>query len=189
MDLVIHQWPLPYAGYLDERDCDDVDLLVIHCTELPDLETARQYGEKIHYPDSGTGNSGHFYIDRVGGIEQWVDIERIAHHVRSYNRRSIGIELVNAGRYPHWHHSDCQQMTETYPHAQLNALKRLLGHLENGCPALRFISGHEELDREMLPASDRPGVMVRRKCDPGPLFPWDHILASTGLVYARPEDL
>ena len=44
----------------------DVDLVVIHCTELPDLAIAREYGERVLH-DNGSGNSGHFYIDRDGG--------------------------------------------------------------------------------------------------------------------------
>jgi N-acetylmuramoyl-L-alanine amidase len=186
---LILQRPLPYAGRLDARDPGQVDLLVIHCTELPDLDTARLYGEKILYPDSGTGNSGHYYLDRDGSVEQWVDIARVAHHVKSFNQRSIGIELVNTGRYPHWHCSDCQQMTEPYPEAQLRALQGLLLHLEHTCPGLRFITGHDELDQGVLPSSDRPDVSVRRKLDPGPLFPWDEILAASRLVFAKAGDL
>ena len=49
-----------------------IDLVVLHCTELPDLDTARDYGERIQYPQSGTGNSGHFYIDRDGTIHQYL---------------------------------------------------------------------------------------------------------------------
>ncbi|MGD9021397.1 MAG: N-acetylmuramoyl-L-alanine amidase, partial [Lysobacterales bacterium] len=175
MDPLILQRPLPYAGRLDTREPGEIDLLVIHCTELPDLNTARVYGEKIHYEDTGTGNSGHYYVDRDGSVEQWVDIAHVAHHARSFNLRSIGIELVNTGRYPHWHHSARQRMTEPYPEVQLNALQGLLRHLEHACPGLRFITGHEELDREVLPSSDRPDVSIRRKCDPGPLFPWDQV--------------
>ncbi|MGD9021968.1 MAG: N-acetylmuramoyl-L-alanine amidase [Lysobacterales bacterium] len=189
MSPPILQQPLPYAGRLDERAVDTIDLVVIHCTELPDLDTARRFGEKIHYPDSQTGNSGHYYIDRDGTVEQWVNNARIAHHVRAYNQRSLGIELVNSGRYPDWFHSDRQQMTEPYPDRQLEALQGLLGQLEGIFSSLRFITGHEELDREMLPSSDRPEIMVRRKRDPGPLFPWDRVLAATRLKYVTAEDL
>ncbi|MGB5810493.1 MAG: N-acetylmuramoyl-L-alanine amidase, partial [Polyangiales bacterium] len=92
-----HPWqsrPLPYEENLDTRAADSIDLVVIHCTELPDLAAAREMGEQIRYPQSGTGNSGHFYIDRDGTIEQWVGPLRIAHHVRGFNDRSLGIELV-----------------------------------------------------------------------------------------------
>ena len=95
---VIEQ-PLPYAGRLELRATDAIDLAVIHCTELPDLDTAREYGERVLYP-SGTGNSGHYYIDRDGTVLRYVPEARIAHHVRGHNPRAIGIELVNRGRWP-----------------------------------------------------------------------------------------
>jgi N-acetylmuramoyl-L-alanine amidase len=186
---LILQRPLPYAERLDARELDVVDLVVIHCTELPDLDTARRFGEKIRYPDSQTGNSGHYYIDRDGAVEQWVDTARVAHHVRAYNQRSLGIELVNSGRYPDWLDSDRQQMTEPYPDEQMRALQSLLDHLQSSYSSLLFITGHEDLDREMLPSSNRPEVMVRRKRDPGPLFPWDQVLTATRLEYVKPEDL
>ena len=66
--LNIHQRPLSYAQRLDGRCTDDINLLVIHCTELPDLAMARVYGEKVHHTGTQTGNSGHFYIDRDGTV-------------------------------------------------------------------------------------------------------------------------
>ncbi|HWS77121.1 MAG TPA: N-acetylmuramoyl-L-alanine amidase, partial [Thermomonas sp.] len=96
---LIRRQPLPYADALAARESGDIDLVVIHCTELPDLAMAREYGERVLYA-SGTGNSGHYYIDRDGSIHEYVDPARIAHHTRGFNPRSIGIELVNSGRYP-----------------------------------------------------------------------------------------
>lgn len=172
---------LPYAQYLVMRDAAVIDLVVIHCTELPDLRTARAYGERIHYPDSGTGNSGHYYIDRDGHIQCWVSPDRVAHHTRGFNQRSVGIELVNCGRFPDWLHSQRQQMTEPYPAAQIAALEVLLNALVAACPALKYIAGHEDLDRERVPASDNPNVEVFRKRDPGPQFPWQQVLAAAPL--------
>ncbi len=172
---------LPYAGSLDRRDPGAIDLVVIHCTELPDLVTAREYGEMIHYPTSGTGNSGHFYIDRGGRVEQWVPTECIAHHVHGFNQQSIGIELVNLGRYPHWLNSNTQQMSEHYTPQQIDSLVSLLGFLCSALPQLQWICGHEHLDHERVPAADNPAVQVRRKLDPGPLFPWKELLKSPSL--------
>ncbi len=178
----INKNPLAYEARLSARSAEAIDLVVIHCTELPDLETARQYGEKIHYPDSGTGNSGHFYIDRDGRIEQWVDPLYVAHHVADHNENSIGIELVNLGRYPNWLHSESQEMREAYPEAQITALLALLEWLTKTISGLEFIAGHEDLDCREVPASDIPGFLVRRKLDPGPLFPWDKVLDMVPLT-------
>jgi N-acetylmuramoyl-L-alanine amidase len=177
----LHSDPLPYTGRLDSRALDDIDLVIVHCTELPDLETAREYGERIQYTGSQTGSSGHYYIDRSGRIESWVEPDRVAHHTRGYNNRSIGIELVNTGRYPDWYRSDRQTLTEPYPSEQIDALICLLESLRDTLPRLRWIAGHADLDKDMIPASDSPSWMVHRKVDPGPLFPWKLVLAASGL--------
>jgi N-acetylmuramoyl-L-alanine amidase len=184
-ELQLHHWPLPYEDRLDPRPRDAIDLVVIHCTELPDLATAREYGERVQY-DSGTGNSGHYYIDRDGSIHGYVRPERVAYHVRGHNERSIGIELVNRGRYPDWHDSRRQQMSEPYGEAQIEALVALLRRLVEELPALQRIAGHEDLDLAEIAASDDPRRRVRRKLDPGPLFPWDRVLAQVPLERLQP---
>lgn len=176
----IHPHPLPYVGLLAERTLDSVDTVVLHCTELPDLATARTYGERVLY-DSGTGNSGHYYIDRDGRIEEYVPPGRIAHHTRGWNARSVGIELVNIGRFPHWLDSRHQAMEQPYTDAQIAALVALLQWLRGELPALAQLAGHEDLDREEVAASDDPAKTVRRKRDPGPLFPWATVLPPVGL--------
>jgi N-acetylmuramoyl-L-alanine amidase len=186
VDLPIHDWPLPYEERLDSRPRAAIDLVVIHCTELPDLATARRYGEEVRY-DSGTGNSGHFYIDRDGSIHRFVAPERIAHHVRGYNERAIGIELVNEGRYPDWLDSRRQAMSEPYSDAQIAALIALLQQLAREYPSLREVAGHEQLDVAEIAASDDATVSVRRKLDPGPLFPWPAVLESVALQRWHPD--
>ena len=181
---LIHD-PLPYETLLAPRAREGIDLVVIHCTELPDLAAARRFGEQVRYP-SGTGNSGHFYIDRDGAIHQYVDVARVAHHVRGYNQRSIGIELVNRGRFPNWLASASQAMDEPYPEPQLVALTGLLERLASELPGLRHIEGHEQLDTDEVASDDDPSVKVRRKLDPGPLFPWQRVLASTRLQRLMP---
>ena len=178
--------PLPYEDRLEARLLDQIDLVVIHCTELPDLTTAREYGERVLHA-SGTGNCGHYYVDRDGSVHVYVRPERIAHHVRGYNPRSVGIELVNTGRYPHWLSTGSQSMHEPYTDAQIASLEALLAHLQRELPSLRFIAGHEDLDTACEPASDDPDVLVRRKMDPGPLFPWDAVLRTTSLERLLPR--
>ncbi len=176
----IHDWPLSYIANLCERALPDIDLVVIHCTELPDLATAREYGERVLHRD-GSGNSGHFYVDRDGVLHRFVTPARIAHHTRGHNERSIGIELVNTGRYPDWLDSRKQAMREPYPSAQIAALLALLSALRAPCPNLEWIAGHEDLDTGTVPASDDPSQQVFRKRDPGPMFPWPEILRECGL--------
>ena len=187
--LRIHKNPLPYAHLLQHREPESIELVVIHCTELPDLPAARELGEKILYTDSGTGNSGHYYIERSGRIEEWVSPERVAHHVRGYNTRSIGVELVNLGRYPDWFDSRRQLMTEPYTPAQLASLSWLLLELMSTLPALRWISGHATLDTDQVGASDDPEHKVYRKRDPGPLFPWPELLLDLRLQYLDGDSL
>ena len=181
----IQRNPLPYAEALAARDLAAIDLVVIHCTELPDLAMARRYGERVLY-ESGTGNSGHYYIDRDGSIHVFVRPERVAHHARGYNDRAIGIELVNAGRYPDWLDSRRQAMDEPYTEAQLDALLALLARLQSELPSLEFIAGHEDLDQEKVAASDNQDQQVYRKRDPGPRFPWSRVLDATPLNRIRP---
>ena len=174
------QRPLFYVESLESRSPDAIRRVVIHATELPDMAAAREYGERVLYP-SGTGNSGHFYIDRDGRIEQWVPLDRAAHHVRGQNVDSVGIELVNRGRWPNWYASDDQDWSESYPPAQIQALIELLNKLQDELPSLSEIAGHDQLDTDLIEASDAPGLRVQRKLDPGPLFPWPEVLEATGL--------
>lgn len=176
--------PLPYVGLLATRPLEAIDTVVLHCTELPDLATARQYGECVHY-DSGTGNSGHYYIDRDGRIEEYVPPTRIAHHVRGWNPRSIGIELVNTGRYPHWLDSRHQAMDEAYTDVQIHHLIALLQWLQLQIPTLVQIAGHEDLDCEQVAASNDARLQVYRKRDPGPQFPWNQVLNALNLQRIR----
>jgi N-acetylmuramoyl-L-alanine amidase len=179
--------PLPYEHLLESRPRTAVDLVVVHCTELPDLATARDYGERVLYEATGTGNSGHWYVDRDGTVERWVDPVRIAHHVRGYNPRSVGIELVNTGRWPHWLDSRHQRMAEPYPEPQVEALIALLRALREDLPALRWIAGHEDLDTGRVSATDDPGIEVHRKRDPGPMFPWQRTLDATPWLQRLPH--
>ncbi len=70
-ELVIHDWPLPYESRLQQRALDTIDLVVIHCTELPDMQMTREFGERVRYAD-GTGNSGHYYIEENGTVYRFV---------------------------------------------------------------------------------------------------------------------
>lgn len=185
--LAVRDWPLPYVERLESRAAGAIDLVVVHCTELPDLATARIHGERILYPASGTGNSGHWYIDRDGATFRFVEPSRIAHHVHGCNARSIGIELVNRGRWPDWNDSRRQEFTEPYPPAQIDALIALLDGLRATLPMLQWIAAHEDLDRRREPASDDASILLPRRRDPGPLFPWPEVLARCRLPRLVPD--
>ena len=174
--------PLSYVDRLECRSLVTVAMVVIHATELPDLAMAREFGEEIHHRESQTGNSGHFYIDRDGTVEQWVPLERVAHHVRGHNANSIGIELVHRGRWPDWFDSRHQDWNDPYPDQQITALIDLLKKLVSTLPNLKHIAGHDELDTDMIPAGDDPERLIRRKLDPGPTFPWPSVLQAIPLV-------
>ncbi len=186
-ELAIQDWPLPYEARLDARARGTVDLVVMHCTELPDLAIAREYGERVRYEVSQTGNSGHYYVDRDGSTFRFVADTRVAHHTAGFNPRSIGIEMVNLGRYPDWTDSRRQAFTEPYTAAQIDALLALLARLRADHPNLRWIAGHDELDRRTEPASDDPAIQLPRRVDPGPLFPWPRVLAESGLRKLVPD--
>lgn len=180
-DPSIANRPLSYEQRLERRSPEIIEGVVIHATELPNLAMAREYGKRIHYADSRTGNSGHFYIDRNGSIEQWVSLDRVAHHVAGHNARTIGIELVNLGRYPNWLASDHQHWQESVTEAQIKALIDLLNALRRQLPGLSWIAGHDQLDTREVPASDEPAKTVRRKLDPGPDFPWSRVSHASTL--------
>jgi N-acetylmuramoyl-L-alanine amidase len=188
IDLPIEHWPLPYETRLAERDPASIDLVVIHCTELPDMAMAREYGERIHHSTSQTGNSGHYYIDREGKTFRFVATSRVAHHTYQYNARSIGIELINLGRYPNWSDSRHQTFTQPYTAEQIAALLRLLKQLKHELPNLRWIAGHDVLDRRTEPASDDPTILLPRRLDPGPMFPWSEVIANSGLQPLEVKD-
>jgi N-acetylmuramoyl-L-alanine amidase len=184
--LAIENWPLAYEERLDARPASAVDLVVIHCTELPDMTITREFGERIRYVDKGTGNSGHYYIDRDGKVFRFVADTRVANHTYGYNARSIGVEIVNRGRYPYWGDTRHQAFTEPYTKAQIDALRALLAQLRNDLPNLRWIAGHEDLDRRLEPAKNDPKVMLPRRQDPGPLFPWNEVLLGSSLERLTP---
>lgn len=185
--LVIQDWPLPYEERLEARPSAAIDLVVIHCTELPDMKLAREFGERIRYEGSRTGNSGHYYIDAGGEVSRFVGDLRVANHTYRYNPRSIGIELVNLGRYPHWGDSRHQQFSVPYTPEQIAALRALLARLRHDHANLRWIAGHEDLDRRLEPATDDASILLPRRRDPGPLFPWDEVVPASGLERLKPE--
>ncbi len=175
--LEIEKTLVSYNCRLKERDLESINTVVIHCTELPDPDLCREFAERILY-ESGTGNCGHYYVHRDGVCFQYVELNRTAHHVAGQNETSIGVELINLGRYPHWFRSDHQEMTQEYTEQQYETLTKLLQHLRTELPGLVRLERHSDLDRTMVEAQDNPSIRIRRKVDPGPLFDWKRICKS-----------
>src|SRR5450432_1792474 len=133
-ELSIRDWPLPYESRLHSRALEAIDLVVIHCTELPDMQTAREFGERVHYPATQTGNSGHYYIDTDGSVSRFVAYERVANHTFGYNTRSIGIEIANIGRYPHWGDSRYRRSRSRIQSSKLKRCSPCCGNCATTCP-------------------------------------------------------
>jgi N-acetylmuramoyl-L-alanine amidase len=168
---------IEWNGRLRKREARAIELIVLHCTELPTLEDARAVARDSWWrePDQRCVG-GHYYVDRPGTIHRFVEDDRVAHHVRGHNAESIGIEIVNRGRFPHWFRSDHQTPTEPYTAEQVEAVLALLEDLRARHPSLGRVARHEDLDQRMVPAEDDPSILVRRRIDPGPRFPWDRVL-------------
>ena len=64
----LQRMPVAYQSRLDSRPLAQIDLLVVHCTELPGLELAREYAERVMYAGSQTGACGHFYVGKGGEL-------------------------------------------------------------------------------------------------------------------------
>lgn len=189
VSVQIHVQHVSYAERLEWRDVNTVDTVVIHATETPDLDHAQTFAEVIHYQGTQTGNSGHFYIDKDGQIYEYVPLERVAHHVANHNHRTIGIELVNHGRYPDWYHTDSQEWTDPYPQVQIQSLIKLLTQLRSIAPNLEYITRHSDLDKRVIQSTNDEQQMVRRKLDPGATFPWDEFVKKSELKDASEKNI
>ncbi len=164
-----------YNNLLQKRNVKDIRMVVLHITELPTLTYARKAAEVL-LPGKKIGVCGHYYINRDGKVNQYVEVNRIAQHVFLKNKDSIGIEIVNRGRFPNWFSSKNQVPTEKFSNSQISALLSLLRYLKKEVPSLSEIKKHSDLDRRMIPAKDNPQIKVYRRIDPGPLFPWGIIV-------------
>ena len=74
----IQRQAVSYETRLAAREMARVDLLVIHCTELPDMAMARLYAEQIQYPGTQAGAWGDYYIDTSGGLGRYGAPTRVA---------------------------------------------------------------------------------------------------------------
>jgi N-acetylmuramoyl-L-alanine amidase len=156
-----------------------VDTVVIHATEIPTLREALKMARDTSDRKPMDGICAHYYISRKGTLYRVVPDHRIANHCRGWNDRSIGIELVNRGRYPRWFHPDSQRFDQSYTESQYRALDRLLRLLKKRYPRIRQCLPHSDLDRRRVLSTDGR-TRVRRRIDPGPRFDWSKIIRLDG---------
>lgn len=161
-------------------------MVIIHATEQPNWPKSRLFAEKIRY-ESGTGASGHYYIDRKGDIEQYVPDDRRASHAVGWNDRTLSIELINTGRYPNATHTDFQAWPDGYPKAQIDAMIALVNEFKRRYPSLKYIQGHGDVDQRLIPSFNDTAIEVHRRLDPGSTFPWDDVVKRLGLLKEMPE--
>jgi N-acetylmuramoyl-L-alanine amidase len=173
-DMIIVDRLLPWYTNLPQRSLEDITVVVLHATEIPQLDAAWDFAMQS-IDEDGVGVCGHIYIDRNGECFCFVPLDRIANHARGYNKQSIGIELVNSGRYPDHFDSHHQEPDEAFTEPQINALQVVLACLKKACPNLVKLVRHSDIDQEVVPSSDDANRKVRRRIDPGPKFPWEEV--------------
>jgi N-acetylmuramoyl-L-alanine amidase len=160
---------------LPQRQLEDITTVVLHATEIPELKEAWDFAMSSAENEDDIGVCGHLYLDRDGTCYRFVPLDRIANHARGFNSSSIGIELVNTGRYPAHFDTRYQNPSEPFPELQIISLKRILMRLKATWPNLEKIVRHSDLDQELVSSSNDSSRWVQRRIDPGPRFPWEEI--------------
>jgi len=160
--------------------------LILHYTQITPKSKVLDY---FHHPY--TQASCHFIVDESGEITPCVPLEKTAWHAgisqwkthKGLNKISVGIEIV---------YSPFSFQKAAFPpfsHAQKTAILRLLKELTThyNLPT-HHILGHSDI------ALDRPESPIKRKVDPGPLFPWSFLREhgyglTTPLRFVKPDAL
>jgi N-acetylmuramoyl-L-alanine amidase len=153
---------IPSANYGDRSKGRLPDMIVLHYTGMPDVESAIR-----QLCTAGTDVSAHYIVLEDGRIVQCVPEAKRAWHAgvsswggeEDVNSCSIGIEIVNRGH--DW----------GYPEFPLRQIAAVIA-LCRGIMLRRKVPAHR-----VLAHSD---VAPARKKDPGEKFPW-HSLANSGV--------
>ena len=108
----------------------------------------------------------HYIVDRNGQVAQSIDENRVAWHANDYNRRSIGIELVNKG-----------DGLEPYPDKQMAALTALVRQILARHKTINKanIVRHSDIDNRTFVCG---GKRVDVKQDPGDSFSYQKFLLT-----------
>ncbi|WP_300162890.1 N-acetylmuramoyl-L-alanine amidase [Bradyrhizobium sp.] len=153
---------IPSANYGDRPRGRQVDMIVLHYTGMPDVESA-----VARLCSPGTDVSAHYIVLEDGRIVQCVPEAKRAWHAgvsfwageEDVNSCSIGVEIVNSGH--DW----------GYPDFPLRQIAAVIALCRGIMLRLKIPS------RRVLAHSD---VAPSRKKDPGEKFPW-HSLANSGV--------
>lgn len=146
-----------------------VDEIIIHTTGGPSCQNSQVVfspaGDvatmKRFFEASGLV-SIHYIVGRDGEVAASVPEDEVAVHAIGRNDSSIGIELINAG-----------DGVDAFPKPQIDALARLVHAIrQRWSVPLIEVKGHADIDHTTFRCAGRN---VRRKQDPGPLFPWDRL--------------
>jgi N-acetylmuramoyl-L-alanine amidase len=103
----------------------------------------------------------HYIVDREGKIAKSIDENRVAWHANDFNRKSIGIELVNNGNG-----------IEPYPEKQITALVDLVRQIRARHKGISInnVVRHSDIDSRTFVCG---GKRIDLKQDPGLKFPYD----------------
>lgn len=106
----------------------------------------------------------HYIIDRNGEVISSIDDDKIANHAIGWNRRSIGIELINKG-----------DGIDPFPELQMLSLQLLINQLMIKHPSIKKsnIYRHSDIDKRYFKCG---GKSIKRKQDPGVLFDFQRVL-------------
>lgn len=157
--------------------------IIVHATGGPFCQ-----GGRVTFSPAGTAErmkaffersgavSIHYIVGQDGQVLKSVPEDEIAIHAVNHNDQAIGIELINAG-----------DGREPYPEAQVRAVTKLIREIQARWRIpLAQVKGHEEVDRSQFACGGR---QVRRKQDPGPLFPWNRVKAELRIAEGNPPTL
>ncbi|MFQ5622470.1 MAG: N-acetylmuramoyl-L-alanine amidase [Paracoccaceae bacterium] len=152
----------PSPNFGPRRGVAAPDMVVLHCTAMPDVDAAL-----ARLSDPVSEVSAHYLIGEDGTVWRLVEEEHRAWHaglsawggVRDVNSHSIGIELANAASLA---------ANPPFPEPQMGALEALLADI---------VQRWRIAPARVLAHSD---VAPGRKADPGPKFDWRR-LALQGL--------
>ncbi|MGH9399855.1 MAG: N-acetylmuramoyl-L-alanine amidase [Thermoanaerobaculia bacterium] len=123
-------------------------------------------------PAHNIKKSIHYIVGEDGTVVRMVPEDRVAYHNYRYNKKYIGIELINDGNG-----------TDPYPLEQVNAIAELLAEILR-CHGLDSddVLGHGDVDTRLNNNCTPPQP---RRTDPGSNFPWEVVRTRIDALLAE----